>query len=139
MPYLTQQDLEANIPAPFLVDALDDDGDRQIDPDVLDGVLDSASRSVDAVLGQRYGVPFPDPPPVIAVRAAVAFAAQLCYQRRGISPEQNPWSREAGRWHKKLSAIAAGDEPLAPAEERAAPSASAITEPSRLHSRRTMA
>lgn len=134
MNYCTQADLEVKIPAPYLLDALDDDGDRAIDADVLAGLLDGASREVDAILGQRYATPFAEPVPSICRQAAIFFACRDTYARRGIAAEENPWQKTAGEWTKKLDRIAAGDEPLTPEKQRSKPSGSIISEDSKVHS-----
>lgn len=127
--YFDLPDLEALIPADFLTQALDDDGDGQVD--AWEVVRTGACREVDAILGVRYAVPFAAPLPAVVVHAAVTFAAEACYVRRGVTGEKNPFTKAADASRKQLREIAAGALPLDPTIPRARPSASIITEPSR--------
>lgn len=58
MPYLTQSEIQVAIPAPHLIDALDDDADGVADAALLDTIIASASNAVDAYLASIYTVPF---------------------------------------------------------------------------------
>lgn len=129
MPYISLSDLEAVLPSAFLTQALDDDGDGQID--AWEAVQAAAERAVNAILGMRYAVPFTAPIPEIVIEAAFTFAAEACYTRRGVEFDQNPFGKAAATMRATLRQIAAGEIPLAPGLERAKPSVSVITEPAR--------
>jgi phage gp36-like protein len=129
MPYVTLDDIRSLIPGDFLTQALDDDSDGAID--AWDYVAEAASRAVDAHLGVRYTVPFAAPAPAIVTEAAVIFAAEACYIRRGIGGKENPFADRARLLRDTLAKIAAGDLPLDPGKARARPSVSLITETSR--------
>ncbi|MFZ4596853.1 MAG: phage protein Gp36 family protein [Verrucomicrobiaceae bacterium] len=108
MPYFSHADLAALIPADFLLQALDDDNDGV--EDAFEAVRTSAQETVDAYLGARYTVPLTtEPLPKLVVQAAIAFAAELCYQRRGTPKENNPWYDRAESMRKLLTAVAKGE------------------------------
>lgn len=131
MPYVALADISGRIPTAFLTQALDDDNDGEID--AWDGVAASVGSYIDGVLGTRFTVPFAAPFPPVVVTAAQVLACEMCYQRRGVSAEQNPWTSQADAIRSVLNKIAEGKAPLAPDTKRAKPSATAISEPSRLH------
>lgn len=130
--YVELSDLEAEIPPTFLTEALDDDGDGVID--AWTTVQASACRAVDAALGGRFAVPFPEPYPNVVKEAAVIFAAEKCYTRRGHHDKENPFTARADALRRDLRAIGGGEQPLSPTIERQKPSVSIITEPARTHS-----
>lgn len=124
--YITLTTLQALIPEPDLTRALDDDADGQVD--AFEAVQAAADKAVDALLSGRFAVPFTGDVPPIVTNAAAIFAAELCYKRRGVSDEANPWREAASAMRKSLIAIANGESPLAPAVQRAMPSGSIIKE-----------
>lgn len=128
MPYVEKADLEGLIPPQFLAEALDDNGDGAEDPGLWDKVAAQASDAVDALLGQRFEVPFAAPYPPLVSQAARVFAASALYRRRGYTADRNPFAKEEERLAVKLSRIGAGQEPLTPDVDRAQDSVSAITE-----------
>lgn len=108
MSYVELTDLEGQIPPPFLIQALDDNGDGEID--AWPQVQASAQEDVDALLEGRFAVPLTlSPLPRIIRRAAVAFACELCYRRRGLTDAENPWKSRAEAFRKLLTSITAGD------------------------------
>jgi len=131
--YVELTDLQAVLPLQFLTQALDDDNDGVID--AWEAVQAAAERSVNAVLGVRFSVPFiatdTNPIPPIVCEAAFLFAAEACYTRRGVEFDQNPFGKSASTMRATLRQIAAGEMPLAPTIERQKPSVSIITEPAR--------
>lgn len=110
MPYLTQTDIETSIPAPHLVDALDDDRDGSADANLLDEIIGVASNAVDSYLASLYSVPFADPAPAAVKEAAFVFTCELIYQRRRAEP--NPWKDRANFWRTRLEKIGDGKLPL---------------------------
>lgn len=133
MPYVTQNDLAGLIPPPFLLAALDDDQDGVADAGVWDAIAGQADGKVDAFLGQRFSVPFSEPPQIV-LRAARIFAAAALYRRRDVPNDRNPYADEERRMEEKLSAIAAGKEPLTTEAAPASDPAVLITEPSKTFS-----
>lgn len=132
MAYVTLIALKALISEPDLTKALDDDADGVID--AFDTVQAQADGAVDALLSLRYEVPFIVDAPQICLQAAKIFAAELCFKRRNVSDELNPWFNTAEQMRKMLAKIASGELPLAPAVERAKPSGTLISENSALYS-----
>jgi len=120
MPYIALEDLRGKIPEKFLTEALDDDGDGVID--AWTDVEADAAEMVDAYIATRYPVPVPAPLPPIIKQAALVFAGELCYTRRGV--EDNPFTDQAARAHKTLEAIAKGSIPLQ--LEKTGPTAGAV-------------
>jgi phage gp36-like protein len=131
MVYVAMADLQGKIPGPFLIEALDDDGDGVVEPAEWDQVATDASTKVDGLLGGRYAVPFANPIPAVVKNAAKVFACYAIYQRRGRADKDNPFAGEAKAVETKLTAIATGTEPLDPSVNRAKPSATAITSPAK--------
>lgn len=112
MPYTTQAEIEAEIPALFLRRALDDDGDGSADDGVLDQVIANAGRAVDAALEGLYTVPL-DPVPAVAREAAFIFTCEAIYnRRRQHNDERNPYTDRANTLRTKLERIGKGELPL---------------------------
>lgn len=131
MRYVELTDLSALIPPATLTEALDDNGDGAADAGLFDGLSSQVSRDIDGRLGQRYLTPFVYPYPALVVSAARIFAVEALYTRRNLTGDKNPFTAQADKWRDKLDLIGAGKEPLQPGQERARPSASAITEPAK--------
>lgn len=135
-PYVTMSQMNARLPAVFLVQALDDDRDGTADTGVWDAVATAVKEEIDGILGVRHTVPFSNPIPAAVTAAAQILAAEALYNRRGFSgEEQNPYAALAKQHRATLAKIAAGEIPLSPEIKRAAPSASIVSEPSRASSR----
>lgn len=128
MAYVTKADLDGLLPPQFMLEALDDNGDGAEDSGLWDKVAAQASSAVDALLGQRFDVPFSAPIPPLVSQAARVFAASALYRRRGMTADRNPYAKEEERLAAKLSAIGAGKEPLTPDADRAQDSISVISE-----------
>ncbi len=131
MSYIDRTDVEAEVPAVILRDALDDDRDGIEDEGLLDRLMELASGQVDALVATRYTVPFAQPPP-FAREAARVFCAELSYTRRGVNP--NPCSERATAWRKALAEIAAAETSASVGTARAPVAAltdSVLTEPLR--------
>jgi phage gp36-like protein len=133
LPYVLQSDIAGDIPAPFLIEALDDDGDGLADDGVWDAVAASVATEIDGVLGQRFPVPFVTVPAVVKAAAQILALSKL-YTRRGFSGDKNPWDEQAEAVRTKLNAIADGDQPLQPGAKRPASGVIAVTEPSKASS-----
>jgi phage gp36-like protein len=95
MPYITCQQIYGNIPQPKVNDALDDDGDGQADPGVLDQIIADSCQEVDGYLQGRYTVPFTGEIPSVVVQASLAFACEKIYGRREVGAEANPFTAKA--------------------------------------------
>lgn len=126
MPYITLTDLQGLIPGPFLAQALDDDGDGQADPAVLNQVLADASQQVDAALGAK--APFSNPLPAKVVNAAKYFAVEQLYKRRG-KPDENPFKDDIKAIRDDLAAVKAGTTTLTAKITPGKPAVTAVTAP----------
>lgn len=137
--YHTRSAINAEVPAEFLLEALDDDRDGVEDDGVYDQLAASASAEVDAYLGGRFNVPFSAPAiPALAETASRVFCLESLYQRRGYTNKTdppNPWAARAAELRARLSRIAAGEEPLRPDPAQGG-AVQTITEPSRTTSQR---
>jgi hypothetical protein len=146
MAYVQLSDLAGSIPADFLTQALDDDGDGVADTGVFDGIASDVGNTIDGYVGLRYSLPlvpdftlYPNTygyPPVVTSAARVLSLDQL-YKRRGTTDDKNPWSAQAGQIRTLLKAISLGQSPLAPELNRKDPSASIVTQPMRTGRGRT--
>lgn len=133
--YVLKSDITSRVPGVFLTQALDDDSDGIADAGVWDSIAVSAGDAVDGLLGGRFHIPFAEPLPPIVTNAAQVFALEILYQRRGISPEQNPWAKQADDMRAMLRQIAKGAIPLAPDKKAANRPGTIIAEPSKTHDR----
>lgn len=112
---------------PRLNDALDDDGDGQVEEGLLDRLLSAASGAVDGFLQGRYVTPL-NPVPAIAVEATLVFTIEKIYNRRKQGPnERNPYEERATEMRKRLKKISDREESL-DAQERPAFRPGAIIE-----------
>ena len=112
---------------PRLNDALDDDGDGQVEVGLLDRLMAAASGAVDSFLQGRYITPL-NPAPAIAVEAALVFTVEKIYNRRKQGPnEKNPYEERATEMRQRLKKISDREESL-DAQERAAFRPGAIIE-----------
>lgn len=133
MPYIQLTDLHGAIPPAFLVQALDDDGDGVADDGLFEVIAEQVSEDIDAVLGQRYPIPFVEPWPATVKSAARTLAAEALYARR-VTPEQNPWRSQANALRERLAKIGSGEIPLTASDKPQLPSGVVISEPARTHS-----
>lgn len=111
MAYTTEAEIKALIPAPELIDALDDDGDGQADDNLLTQIITNAGVSIDALLANRFEVPFTDVPTAVK-RAALVFACCDIYRRRRVPGDKNPWQAECDRWMDIFMRVRKGEEEL---------------------------
>jgi len=128
--YITLSQVLAKVPRDLVVQALDDNGDGEIDPPVWEEVAGAACIEVDSKLGKRYTVPFVPAPdyPAIVVQAALLFVWEALYLRRGLGESKtNPWIDKADAMRRELDDIGAGNVPLNPTIKRPVPSVSAVT------------
>lgn len=132
MIYVTQDNVKTLVPAGVLAQCLSDDGE---DPDVVWGrIAATAGQAVDALLERAYAVPFAEPLPALVEEAALVFACEILYQRRGVPPDANPFGKRAADMRTRLERIGNGKEPLRPgANPSVSDSVAVVTEPSRLH------
>lgn len=137
MPYIELAELKGKIPDRDLLAALDDNKDGVIDAPVWAQIQSDVQTEIDGTLGQRYATPFSDPLPAVVKLAALRFALEAIYERRGLGNEKSPWVIDARTSRVKLNAISAGNEPLAPEKHRARPSGSVISSPAKTYSDRT--
>lgn len=131
--YTTLDQIKAKLPHDFVVEALDDDGDGELDEAVLTLVLEDAATQVDARLGQRYAVPFDTADlPAIVTSASLTFVLETLYLRRGHGTEEkNPFLAAANQTRKKLEEIGMGKGQLTPEAQRPKKSVAVFTEPSK--------
>lgn len=135
MAYFTREELNVLIPDQFLAQGLDDSGEGE-QSGLYTKLSSFADGQVNAILGQRFDVPFTSNIPPIVPHAALIFALDALYMRRGYGTEANPnpVAARAKDMRAKLERIARGEEPLAPEASRSRPSVTAITETSRVYS-----
>ena len=131
MAYTTRAEIEAELPPRELLRALDDNADGVEDTGLFTQILANASADVDAILGQRFTVPFVDIIPPIVTRAARLLVLSKLYARRSV---EFPQAASREDILAKLTRIANGEEPLTPGVDRAKGSVSIIVEDSRVHS-----
>jgi phage gp36-like protein len=130
MSYIAQSDIEGLIPAEFLVQALDDNGDGQPDAGVWDKVALIVQEAIDGAVGAVYRVPFAAPLPSIIQACARALACDTLYKRRGIADALNPWAKPAADARAALKRLADGDDFL-PGLTRTSPAPVLISEPAK--------
>jgi hypothetical protein len=133
--YITLARLYVAVPKPLVDQALDDDGVAGVDSGRWDEVAAEVQAAIDGPLSQRYATPFADDAtPAWISHAALVFAAELIYQRRGLhGDERNPWTRRADKLREQLADIAAGKAPLGGAYDREQASAIVIDQDCRTY------
>lgn len=132
MPYVTQSDLESRVPAAFITQALDDNGDGEADAGLWDKVAAAVDAQINGRLEGRYAVPLAAPLPSVVTEAALVLAAEALYLRRGLSGDQNPWAKQAEAVRERLERIGTGKAELTYQSTPAKPGGSVIGEPSRV-------
>lgn len=116
-----------------LNDALDDDGDGQVESGLLDRLIFAASGAVDGFLQGRYLTPL-NPVPALATEAALVFTIEKIYNRRKQGPnEKNPYEDRANVMRRRLKDIADRKESLDAEEKPAFPPGAIIHRESRLN------
>ena len=122
--YTNAAAIYSKIPQPRVIEALDDDGDGQIDAGALDQIIANASLAVDGALQSRYSgqIPF-DPIPPFVAQCALIFACEDICRRREITGDKNPFTAEAKALRDRLDLIAKRIIPLDPDTEPEAPGA----------------
>jgi phage gp36-like protein len=129
MAYVELAQLKGRIPDKYLVEALDDDADGEID--AWPEVQADAESAVNALIGVRYGLPLAEPLPQMVTEGARIKACYLIYQRRGTPDEQNPWTGQHDVYFGKtglLVRVAEGKLALSPEKKPALASGSLIKE-----------
>lgn len=120
MAYITARELRAVVPDQYRDAALADQGGEQPDPGLLAAVIDQACEEVDALIEGRVRLPLSAPYPQKIRTAAVYFALEIMFTRRGVEmPEAT--ARKIAGIRSDLGKVGAGDLRLeAPAEQTAA-------------------
>lgn len=112
MSYTSQAEVEALIPARLLAEALDDDGAGMAAEGMLAQLITNAEVAVDGLIGSAVVLPLAEPLPKSVRRAALVFVLESVHQRRQVSGEANPWSKEADRWRSWLEKVGQGEATL---------------------------
>ena len=133
MAYISQSDLEAHIPPQFIVEALDDDRDGVADSGLWEKLAAAVDRAINSRLAPRFSVPFAAPVPDLVAEAALVFAGEMVFRRRGVADEANPWAEQAGAMRTRLERIGRGDEELTAGTTAARPGGAIIGERARVY------
>jgi phage gp36-like protein len=133
MSYVAQTDLKGKIPDDLLLQALDDNNDGVADDGVWDQIAADVDKAINGPLEGRYTVPLAAPYPSVVQDAAVVFACEAIYMRRGLAGDQNPWIKRADALRKRLEAIGNGDQPLTATATPAKSGGAVIGESARLY------
>lgn len=120
MAYITARELRAVVPDQYRDAALADQGGEQPDPGLLAAVIETACQEVDALIEGRVRLPLSTPYPQKIRTAAVYFALEILFTRRGVEmPEAT--ARKIAGIRSDLGKVGAGDLRLeAPVEQTAA-------------------
>jgi phage gp36-like protein len=138
MAYVTEQQIIDRIPLPLLNDALDDDGDGNPDQGLLTQIIADESQKVEAFLGGRFTVPFPDAAPAAVREAARSFVLYAIWTRRpSVGDPPKVVVDDFNFWRNRLQKIGNNELPLDANSTAGAPIAtaqagSAIPVPGRL-------
>jgi len=119
MAYITARELRAVVPDQYRDAALADQGGEQPDPGLLAAVIETACQEVDALIEGRVRLPLSAPYPQKIRTAAVYFALEILFTRRGVEmPEAT--ARKISGIRSDLGKVGAGDLRLeAPVEQTA--------------------
>lgn len=133
--YTSLDQVKGKLPLDFIIEALDDDGDGEIDVAAWQMVSGNAAIEIDGYLAMKYLTPFPEPFPSIVQSASLIFVMESLHDRRGKNGEDgNPYAKRATEWRNMLAMIGNGEKPLTPLHEKATPSVRVVTEPARTSS-----
>lgn len=111
MAYITINDLYNVIDQVNVTQMFCDFGQQQLDANattILNNLLQFASDTADSMVSSIYAVPFNTPVPQKIQKAALIFAAEMCYLRRLSPTEKNPFKEQADYWRKELMMINSG-------------------------------
>jgi phage gp36-like protein len=109
MSYITREEIQNEIPALHLTEALDDDRDGVEDAGLFDALVAQASLQVDSYLASVFTVPFTGTTIPSTVRqAAYLFLGELIYARRPHVSAKNPFTDRADAMRKRLELIGTG-------------------------------
>ncbi len=138
MAYIVEADLKGLIPGEWLTASADDDGDGIAE--AMAEVITTAEDQVNSFIAQRYALPVQiasiESGPLAFLRHASRYlAAAVAYGRRGMQKEF-PWIDEVKDIRKGLTAIASGETKLYATLDQANDEMVAITEPSRVWSKK---
>ena len=134
MSYVKQIDLKGKISDDLMLQALDDNNDGVADDGVWDSIASDVDKAINGPLEGRYTVPLALPYPAVVSEAAVIFACEAVYMRRGLAgKDQNPWVSRADSLRKRLEAIGNGDQPLTVNVAPAKSGGALISEPARTY------
>jgi len=115
-----------------LIEALDDIGSGQLDPALVNRILQRASDAVDSFLSGRYVVPL-SPVPKLALEASTIFACEIIFNRRRQgTDEKNPYTSRANDFRAQLKAIADREQSLDAQERPAFQPGAVVSRPSAL-------
>lgn len=131
--YITKEKLYAVVPRQLVEQALNDDGVGGEDAGTWDTVADAVQTAIDGPLSQRYAVPFTGTLPPLVAYAALVLAAEMIYQRRGLTGANNPWEKKADKVRTDMADVAAGTKPLGAQWDREHESVSTIEETSKVY------
>jgi phage gp36-like protein len=134
MAYIDLNHLIGELPQEFLRQATDDIQSGEINPDVKAAIEAAVQEDIDGPLAARYSVPFTDPIPALIKRTARIFALEKLYNRRGITGDANPWTKQADKLRDTLELIAKRELDLQFSVHPAHPSVSVVTEKNKLNS-----
>ena len=109
MSYTTRENVEALIPPPLLLRALDDNGDGNEDTGLYDTLEAAAEAQVNGMISTRYTVPLAAPIPDIVAQATLYFLLESIYQRNGVGAGVNPWTQQAIQFREQLKRIGRGE------------------------------
>lgn len=94
------------LPPQRLIEALDDDGDGEVDASAWQAVRVAAEDR----LQTAFGGPVPPEYVRVAEHARKMFELETLYLRRGIAGSDNPFASAAQDAEERLRALASGDE-----------------------------
>jgi len=134
MAYTSQAAIQAEIPPPILIDALDDLGTGALDAPAtanLNQVILNATNEVNRLIGQRYAGLIPDPPPSSIADAALVLAIAAIFRRRNQPLHQEmqdkykkvlAWLEKVGKGEEHLDLTVPANQAAAAASTSPAPS-----------------
>lgn len=113
-------------------EALQDPKNAELSADeVWQELHDAIANDIHWRLESRVSVPFYENVPSIVKHAALIFACEAVYQRRKITPKDNPYTPLADELRKKLDDIGAGNASIGASMDERSSSAIIISEPTK--------
>ncbi len=95
--YCSLEDIKNRLAPNILLQLTDMNGDGQPDTAIVVAAIADADAEIDAYLGNRYVVPFKEPPAIVQQLSALLAITNLFARLPGLMPEEQRYRAEQAR------------------------------------------